>query len=185
MPPIVSPLDDIPFQRPPRRVDKRRISLEFCAKLDLNVRRESFWDVEGEVAHIVKENRRSFEKYPELVSSCLVLHNICIIFGDNFWKTKWLQETTDEVQSALCASAQVGASTHKRLADANHALSTLAGIDDNYRENIEDMKQECAKEFQIAMATGGKTPKELSARRNGIGKSLWMAKTKACIAKTF
>jgi hypothetical protein len=37
------------------------------------------------------------------------------------------------------------------------------------------MKQECAKEFQIAIATRGKTPKEIWAIRNGIAKSLWMA----------
>ena len=122
---------------------------------------------------------------PELVSTCLVLHNICIIFGDSFWKTEWLQEATDEVQSGLSAGTQVGASTEERRAVANHALASLARIDDNYRETLEYMKQECAKEFQIAMGTGGKTSKELCARRNGIAKSLWMAKTKACIAETF
>ena len=27
---------------------------------------------------------------PDLVSTCLVLHNICIISGDNFWKNEWV-----------------------------------------------------------------------------------------------
>jgi hypothetical protein len=71
------------------------------------------------------------------------------------------------------------------LVIANHAFTSLAAIDNNYRETLEYMKQECVKELQIAMGTGGKTSKELSARRNRIAKSLWMAKTKACIAETF
>ena len=96
-----------------------------------------------------------------------------------------MQEATEEVQSTLSSGSQVGASTQERLAVANNAMASLAGIDDNYKETLEYMKQECAKQFQIAMGTGGKTPKELCARRNGIAKSLWMAKTKACIAKTF
>ena len=145
----------------------------------------AFGMLKGRWRILLKKIDVHLKNVPELVSTCLLLHNICIIFGDTFWKTEWLQEATYEVQSALSAGAQVGASTQERLAVANHALSTLAGIDDNYRENIEYMKQECAKEFQIAMATRGKTPKELCARRNGIAKSLWMAKTKACIAETF
>lgn len=68
---------------------------------------------------------------------------------------------------------------------ANLALHSLAGIDDNSRETLEFIKQEDAREFEVAMSTGGKTFKELSARRNSIAKSLWMAKTKACIAETF
>lgn len=71
----------------------------------------------------------------------------------------------------------------ERLAIANLALHNLAGIDDNSRETLENIKQEAAKEFEIAMSTGGKTFKELAARRNIIAKSLWMAKTKACIAQ--
>lgn len=72
-------------------------------------------------------------------------------------------------------------STHERLAVANHALHSLAGIHDNSIESLEYMKQETAKEFQIAMGTGGKSYNELCARRNGIAKSLWMAKTNVCI----
>jgi hypothetical protein len=40
-------------------------------------------------------------------------------------------------------------------------------------------------EFKIAMGTGGKTAKELTAIRNRIARNLWMAKTKTCIAQTF
>lgn len=47
------------------------------------------------------------------------------------------------------------------------------------------LKQECTREFEIAMSTGDKTTKKLCARRNGIAISLWMAKTKACVAQTF
>lgn len=35
-----------------------------------------------------------------------------------------------------------------------------------------NLKQECGREFEIAMSIGGKSAKELSARRNGIGRSL-------------
>ena len=122
---------------------------------------------------------------PDLVSTCLVLHNICIIFGDTFWKSEWMREATEEMHNSLSVGRQVGTSTQERLAVANHAFTSLAGIDDNYIETLEYLKQECARNFQNAMGTGGKTSKELSARQNGIAKSLWMAKTKACIAETF
>ena len=78
-----------------------------------------------------------------------------------------------------------GTSTQERLVVANHAMHSLAGIDDSSRESLEYIKQEATKEFQIAMGTGGKRAKELCARINGIARSLWMAKTKACIAQTF
>ena len=122
---------------------------------------------------------------PDLVCTCLVLHNICIILGDTFWKSEWMQETTEEVQNSLSIGKQVGVSNQERLAVANHALTSLAGIDDDYRDTLEYLKQESAKQFQIAMGMGGKTSKELAARRDGIAKSLWMAKTRACIAETF
>ena len=115
---------------------------------------------------------------PDLVCTCLVLHNICIILGDTFWKSEWMQETTEEVQNSLSIGKQVGVSNQERLAVANHALTSLAGIDDDYRDTLEYLKQESAKQFQIAMGTGGKTSKELAARRDGIAKSLWMAKTR-------
>ena len=78
-----------------------------------------------------------------------------------------------------------GTSKEERLAVANHLLHSLAAIDDNIMMTLEYDKQEAAKEFQIAMGTCGKTYKELCARKNVIAKSLWMAKTKACIAEIF
>ena len=73
----------------------------------------------------------------------------------------------------------------KKVVVANHALQSLAGIDEESRETLEDMKQMAARKYQITMSTGGKTPKELNARRNDIARSLWMAKTTSCIAQTF
>jgi hypothetical protein len=35
---------------------------------------------------------------PDLVLTCLVLHNMCIIFGDSFWKNEWMLEETNEVK---------------------------------------------------------------------------------------
>ena len=122
---------------------------------------------------------------PDLVATCLVLHNMCIVFGDEFWKQEWLREATDDVHNGLATPKVVGSSIQERLAVANLALHSLAGIDDNSRETLEFIKQEDAREFEIAMGTCGKTFKELSAKRNNIARSLWMAKTKACIAETF
>ena len=122
---------------------------------------------------------------PELVSNCLVLHNICIILGDNYWKTEWLQEASDEVHNGLSLMTPPGLARQEKLAVANHALHSLAGIEESFQETLEYIKQETAREFQISMTIGGKTAKELCARRHGIAKSLWMAKTRACVAKTF
>jgi len=122
---------------------------------------------------------------PEMGSTCLVLHNMCLILGDNFWKSEWVQEATDEVHNGLAGGRFLGASTKEKVAVANHALESLAAINEDSRENLEEMKQEVTRQYQITMDTGGKTAKELSARRNDIVRSLWMAKTKSCIAQTF
>ena len=122
---------------------------------------------------------------PDLVVTCLVLHNMCIVFRDNFWKQEWLRETTDDVNNGLAMGNVSGSLMRKRLAVANLALHSLAGIDENSRETLEFIKQEDATKFEIAMGTNGKSFKELSARRNSIARSLWMTKTKSCIAETF
>ena len=145
----------------------------------------AFGMLKGRWRILLKRVDVHLKNVPELVSTCLLLHNICIVFGDNFWKTEWMQEATDEVRNGLLGGNIPGTSTQERLAVANHALHSLAGIDENSRETLEYIKQECAREFQIAMGTAGKTPKELCARRNAIARSLWMSKTKACIAETF
>ena len=38
---------------------------------------------------------------PDMVTTCLVLHNMCIVFGDEFWKNEWMQEATEEVHNGL------------------------------------------------------------------------------------
>ena len=57
-----------------------------------------------------------------------------------------------------------GSSMQERLAFANHTLYNLAGIDDNSSEALEFIKQKDAREFEVAMGTGGNTLKKLSAR---------------------
>ena len=96
-----------------------------------------------------------------------------------------MREASDEVHNRLAIPNVPGSSLREQLAIVNLALHSLAGIDDSSCETLEQLKQEEANEFEITMSTSGKTFKELSARRNDIAKSLWMAKTKACIAQTF
>ena len=145
----------------------------------------AFGMLKGRWRKLLKRIDVHLKNVPDLISTCLVLHNICIILGDSFWKAEWMQEATEEVHNSISSGNQVGRSNQERLAVANHALTSLASIEEDYRETLEYFKQESAKQFQIAMETGGKTSKELAARRKGIAKSLWMAKTKACIAETF
>ena len=109
---------------------------------------------------------------PDLVLTCLMLHNMCIIFGDEFWRQEWMQEATEEVHNGLAIPNIPGSSMRERMAVANLALHSLAGIDDNSRETLEFIKQEDASTMEIAMGTAGKLFKELSARRNSIAKSL-------------
>jgi hypothetical protein len=96
-----------------------------------------------------------------------------------------MREATDEVYNGLAFPQVSGSSMRERVAVTNLALHSLAGIDDESRETLEYIKQENAMAFEISMSTAGKSFKELSARRNGIARNLWMAKTKACIAQTF
>lgn len=60
----------------------------------------------------------------DLVSTCLLLHNICTIFGDNFWKNEWLEETFNDVHNVLAMGTATCASRQERLAVANHAFYT-------------------------------------------------------------
>ena len=96
-----------------------------------------------------------------------------------------MEEASDEVHNGLTCVIPQGPAAQERLAVANLALHSLAGIEDNSRETLEYIKHVAAKEFQISMTTGGKSAKELCAKRNGIAKSLWMAKTKVCVSEAF
>jgi hypothetical protein len=53
------------------------------------------------------------------ISTCLVLHNICIIFGNIFWKHEWMREATHEVHNGLAIAKVIGSSIHERIAVAN------------------------------------------------------------------
>ena len=145
----------------------------------------AFGMLKGRWRILLKRVDVHLKNVPDLVLTCLVLHNMCIIFGDTFWRQEWMREASDEVHNGLAIPTVPGSSLRERLAIANLALHSLAGIDDNSRETLEQLKQEEAKEFELTMSTSGKIFKELSARRNSIAKSLWMTKTKACIAQTF
>ena len=101
---------------------------------------------------------------PDLVATYLVLHNMCIVFGDNFWKEEWLREATNDVHNRLAIPNVPDSSMREKLAVANLALHSLAGIDENLRETVENIKQENVREFEVAMGTSGKSFKELSAR---------------------
>ena len=145
----------------------------------------AFGMLKGRWRILLKRIDVHLKNVPELVSTCLVLHNMCIIFGDDFWKIEWIQETAEEVHNGMTLRRISGPSSHERLVVANHALQNLAGIEENYMDTLEYVSQEAAKEFQISMNTDDKTFKELCTRRNDIAKSLWLAKTKACIVETF
>ena len=45
----------------------------------------------------------------------------------------------------------LGSSMRERLTVANLALHSLAGIDENSREILEDIKQKDAREFEVAI----------------------------------
>ena len=92
-------------------------------------------------------------------------------------------EASDEVHNGLAIPKVPGSSLRERLAIANLALHSLAGIDDSSRETFEQLKQEEAKDFEITMSTSGKTFKELSARRNSIAKSFEWQRLKLALHK--
>lgn len=92
--------------------------------------------------------------------------------GDNLVKSEWVQEATDEVHNGITRNKVPGTSTKERLAVVNHVFHSLARIDDSSKESLEYIKQKASKEFQTTIGTGGKTTKELCARRNEIARSL-------------
>jgi hypothetical protein len=76
-------------------------------------------------------NDMHLKNVPYLVSTCLVLHNICIILGDEFLKTKWLQEALDEVHNGLPLVTPPGPTRQEKFSVTNHAMHTLAGVEKN------------------------------------------------------
>ena len=100
-------------------------------------------------------------------------------FWRRFWKTEWMQEAAEEVHNRLTLGTISGPSSHEKLSIANHALHNMAGIEKNFKNTLEYMSQEAAREFQISMSTYDKTFKELCARKNDIARSLWQTKIRA------
>ena len=105
---------------------------------------------------------------PDLVATCLVVHNLCIVFGDNFWKEEWLREATNDVHNGLAIPNVPGSSMRERLAVAHLALHSLVGIDENARETLEDVKQENARKFEVAMETSGKSFKNYTQEQTAL-----------------
>ena len=102
----------------------------------------AFGLLKGRWRILLKRVDVNLKNVPDLVSTCLVLHNMCIIFGDTFWREQWIQKATNEVHNRLVIGQVQGAATLERMAVANLALHSLAGIDDQARETLEYIKQE-------------------------------------------
>ena len=139
--------------------------------------------LKGRCRILLKRMNVHLKNVPDMVSTCLVLHNMCIIFGDTFWREKWIREAADEVHNGLDIPNVSGSTMSERMTVANLTLQNLAGIDDQSRETLEYIKQEDVRVFEISMSTAGKSFKELSARQSSMANNFWMAKTKAANLK--
>ena len=100
----------------------------------------AFGMLKGRWRILLKRVDVHLKNVPDLVSTCLVLHNMCIIYGDSFWRDEWMREATNEVQNGLATPNLPGSSMHERMAVANLALHNLAGIDNQSRETLEYIK---------------------------------------------
>ena len=114
--------------------------MEFRSKLHMHVRGVCFRDAQRSMANTFKEGGRKFENVSDLVSTCLVFHNMCIFFGDKFWREEWMRGQTNEVHNGLAIEQVQGAATLERIVVANLAFHNLAGIDDQTRETLEYIK---------------------------------------------
>lgn len=101
----------------------------------------AFGMLKGRWRMLLKRVDVELRNVPDLVSTCLVLHNMCTILGDSFWKDEWIQEATEEVQSNLAAVRVPTLSMQEKLAVANLTLHNFADIDKNLRESVEYIKQ--------------------------------------------
>ena len=71
---------------------------------------------------------RAFEECTQLGFDMVVLHNMCIIFGDVFWRQEWMREATDEMHNGLSIPKIMGSSMRKRMAVANLALHMFVHV---------------------------------------------------------
>ena len=69
----------------------------------------------------------------DLVSTCLIMHNMCIMFGDTFWREKWMRETTDEMHNGQVIPNILDSFISERMAVTNLILHNLASIDNQSR----------------------------------------------------
>ncbi|MBC8083259.1 MAG: aldehyde dehydrogenase family protein [Hymenobacter sp.] len=72
----------------------------------------AFGMLKGRWRILLKRVDMQLKNVPEMVSACLVLHNICIIFGDSFWRTEWVQEATDVGARVLAGGNVLDAAHH-------------------------------------------------------------------------
>ena len=68
----------------------------------------AFGMLKGRWRILLKRMDVHLKSVPELVTVCLILHNMCIIFGDNFWKNEWMREVTDKVHKRNVNSQDSG-----------------------------------------------------------------------------
>ena len=125
---------------------------------------QAFGMLKGRWKILLNKIDMHLKNVPKLVSTCLVIHNMCIVFGDDFWKTEWMQEAFEEVHYGLTHGRVSEPPSHERLVVANHALQILASIDETSRNTLEYMLHEATREFQIVMSINDKTYRMLSAR---------------------
>ena len=60
---------------------------------------QAFGMLKGRWRILLKRVDVHLKNVSDLVLTCLVLHNMCIIFGDTFWREEWMQEATNEVHN--------------------------------------------------------------------------------------
>ena len=131
----------------------------------------AFGMLKGRWRILLKRIDVHLKNVPNLVAACLVLHNMCIIFCDQFWKDEWMREATDDVRNGLTTANIPGSSMQERLAVANEALHTLAGIDENSRETLENIKQEDAQDC-LQLQTDAWTSRTSNKKCNKFGHGL-------------
>lgn len=52
--------------------------------------KRAFGMLKGRWKILLKRVDMHLRNVQDLMSTCMVLHNICIIFGDDFWKSEWM-----------------------------------------------------------------------------------------------
>ena len=133
----------------------------------------SFGILKGRWRILLKRMDCDLRMVSDIVTACIILHNLCNIHKDEF-NNKWIEEAKEDIHDYLRSDFMQKYTG--RLQMSQDCLDSLEGFDRNALDSLQRMQDIMNSEYIQMMSKENKTSKELASRRDAIAKSLFNAK---------